>query len=193
MTDIGDLKAKRFATEADGYKWSSTITHPHGDEVHVVVVRGDERIHIWWRRGCLIETPKYTLAGRTISLHNAAGATRQLGLKPDLSKAYRRPGAKVAHEVTEDGSLQPIRHPLPFDLYEASDKEILRALRGNRVTWLNGMTGLAETSMLPKMSNMNLEDTFYLAENGKGRAYVSFMNEMGHFRAVYLDAILQVS
>jgi len=193
-----ESKARKFGQEAEANGWTVTITTSDGDRCDVRCTRGDEIIEIFWVANSLTETPKYTLAGRTTSLHNAAGATRQLSKKPDLNKVYkksRRATQKIkveAGETTDGESIPIVRHELPFDIWESSDKDILRACRGSRVVWLNSMLGVAEVAFIPKQSNMDLTHTFYVAESSSGKPYMSFMDEHGRFRAVHLESILQV-
>lgn len=198
-----ETKAKKFVTEAERHGWEHKI-EIKGDEAHVYCTREAERLYIWWRgdTGKLIETPKYTFGGHTISTHNAAGAYRQLAAKPDLSKVYRRSQRIRISSGEEEGEIPVVRHTLPFDIDESSDKEILREIRGSRLTWLNRQTGMAEMAQVPYkvtrsgsviLMNTDLKNVFYLAAGNDDRAYVSFMDGEGRFRAVYLDNILQVS
>lgn len=193
-----ESKAKKFCIEAERHGWSHKVDM-RDDEAHVTCTRHGEQLYIWWRENSLIETPKYTFNGRTISTHNAAGAYRQLSAKPDFKKAYRR-SSKI--KVVEAKETPIIRHPLPFDIHGSTDKEILREIRGSRVTWLNRQTGLAESTVVPYrvqrsgrviLMNTDLVNVFYLATGNNDRDYVSFMDGEGRFRAVYLDNILQVA
>ena len=192
-------KARKFAGQAEANGWIVTVTDAGDDRFDVRCVRGDEIIEIFWVANSLTETPKYTLAGRTTSLHNAAGATRQLSMKPDLNKVYKKSRrvtpTKVqveAGETTDGGAIPVVRHELPFDIWESSDREILRACRGSRIVWLNKTIGTAEVAHIPKQSNLDLKNTFFIAESSAGKPYLSFMDELGRFRAVHLENILQV-
>lgn len=194
-------KAEKFQKAAEQNGWAVQITEK-GDEAHVRCTRGGESLYIWWRENSLIETPKYTINGATISTHNAAGAFRQLEKKPDYNKAFRR--TRRAEVMTEEkAEIDPLtRMQLPFDIDDDPDSVILREIRGSRLTWLNGKTGVAESAHVPykvmrgsdvRLMNTDLTHVFYLAAGNDDRAYVSFMDPEGRFRAVYLDAILSVA
>lgn len=224
-----EAKAQQFAAVATANGWDAKITNGDGSDHWICDCRrGDEHINIFWIDNTLTETPKYTLAGITTSLHNKATATRQLSQKPDLQKAYRRTkrsaggnalrAAKVGSELiggadvsavsggedSEGLGVTALKHELPFDLLESTDKEILRAIRGNRIVFLNSMTKLPEAVHVPKPMNMDLSKfnisyvghksarpTGQILDPDKGRAMVNFVTPNG-FRSVHLDSILQI-
>lgn len=220
-----EMKAEKFKKEAELHGWAVVVGTGSAGGDHIVVDcnRGDEHINIFWVNNILTETPKYTLAGVTTSLHNAAQATRQLSQKPNLERAYRRTARRVGLKAaTVGGSLADpsagggsggqgpealpiVRHPLPFDLWESTDKEILRALRGSTIVYLNQQLGYALSTRIVKQLNMNLLH-FNLVQAGekparptgdrldpnKGRPIVNFIATDGGFRSVAIEQILQV-
>lgn len=191
-------KAIQFMAKAAEFGWESS-SEVKGDETHVTAIRGGEKLTIWWKGNALIASPQYSYMGRKVGTHNTAGAYRQLAAKPVIKPHRRRRAILQDQPETE----QPIvRHELPFDILESPKSEILKAIRGNTLTWLNGMTGKVETSMVPykvsdkggvRLFNTDLKSTFYLKTGRNGRQYVSFMDPNGVYRAVYLDSILQVA
>lgn len=207
-------KADAFTKEAEANGWTVEHSYGAGGTEHVIVdcVRDDEHINIFWDHNRLLETPKYTFSGVTTSLHNQATATRQLSKKPDLERAYKRKARLQVPPPSGDPSEAPAipltRHSLPFDIWESTDKEILRALRGNTIIYLNQQLGYAEAVHVSKLLNMNLRHynlsqageppwlpDGYLLDPEGGRPMVNFIAMDGYsksFRSVALENILQV-
>lgn len=191
-------KAEKFADAAEREGWEVElieVVDPYnddeepGDRWEVVARKDGQTIEIFWVKNMLTETPKYTYAGATLSLHNAATATRQLSLKPDVKRAYKRAARKTsAVRVTDDTAHLVVQQQLPFDIYEDSDATILKAIRGATLVVWREMLGTIETIFVPRASNMNL-DHFDLTENPGGRAMVNFIDQTGNFRSIYLDCI----
>lgn len=193
---MGKAKAEKFQKlgEAEGWTLKEIIEESDINRWTISLVRGDELITCWWDNNSMLESPIYRIGAYENRPRNLAAAVRQLGLKPDLSKAYKKAKKVAKQEPGADGVAIPvIRHKLPFDIDKDPDKVILRELRGSRITYLNSYTGAAEVAAIPKAKNMDLQNVFFLDEGSNGRAFVSFMDELGMFRAVHLDAILQVS
>jgi hypothetical protein len=214
-----EAKARQFATVAEQNGWKVKVEEVDAAEDHwnVDAERGDELINIFWVNNTLTETPKYTLAGNTTSLHNKATATRQLALKPDLKKAYRKPrrvrGAAIGAQLLDGdgggeessgGILPAVRHELPFEIWESTDKEILRAIRGSRVVYWNALLQRPEAVAVSKQQNMNLSlfnisqypdrphrPTGDILDPAKGRPILNFVTLEG-FRSVALESILQI-
>ncbi|QXO13711.1 hypothetical protein SEA_DUMPTRUCK_56 [Gordonia phage DumpTruck] len=192
-------KAQAFATEAHANGWTTKIETRNGDETHLEAERKGERITIWWRDNSLIETPKHYFMGQVKSLHNKATATRQLSLKPN-PKGFRGGnglGARFVDlklgkdgELPEDVDLESIRYPLPFDINETPDKDILKELRGSTIVFVNRLSGKGESVHIARSLNMDL-NKFYIEESVDGKAYVTFLSHTG-FRSVYLESILRI-
>lgn len=219
-------KARKFEGAAIEHGWTTRIEELGADHWSCNCVRGDEIIDIFWVNNTLTETPKYTFAGATTSLHNSATATRQLALQPDLQRAYNRTrknnrargattgdelvhpsGSSVPTELAEQ-LLSQARGALPFDIWKSTDKEILRAIRGSSIVFMNSMTNTPEVVHVMKSLNMNLLH-FNVSQAGemstrptgkkldpeKGRPMVNFIAMEGHyksFRSVALESILKV-
>lgn len=219
-------KARKFEGIAIDNGWTTRIKELGSDHWSCNCVRGDEVIDIFWVDNTLTETPKYTFAGATTSLHNSATATRQLALAPDLKKAYTRvrkssravrgttersehlrPAAEVPEELAIQ-LLEQAQDQLPFDIWESTDKEILKAIRGSSIVFLNALTKQPEVVHVTKSLNMNLS-LFNLSyageqsarpkglplEQGRGRPMVNFIALEGYsknFRSVALESILKV-
>ena len=207
-------KADAFQKEAENNGWTVERSIGAAGTEHVVLdcVRDDEHINIFWIDNSLTETPKYTFAGNTSSLHNKATATRQLSQKPNLERAYKRTARRVVPQEQSDSgepaAIPLIRHELPFDIWESTDRKILRNLRGATIIYLNTLLGYAESVHISKPLNMNLAH-FNLSQAGEppwrpdgylmdpegGRPMVNFIAMDGaskSFRSIALENILQV-
>lgn len=198
MTSI--TKAAQFIELLKTNGWKGKLEQdPDTDYAKIEAARAAERLEICWVENKLAVPPLYSLAGVTTQLHYTADARKVVTGRPDMDmfvKRRRRKARQAARAVVagaqQNMSIEPEKQELPFDIHEDSDREILLAIRGSTVVWENEMTGLAESSFVPRESNRNLEYVFYLAESSSGRAFVSFMDVHGTFRAVHLDKILQV-
>lgn len=204
-------KAEKFAKKAVDFGWTTEVkANPQlgGDVWETHCTRGEEYIYIFWVDNILTETPKYTFMGQTMSLHNAATATRQLSSEPDVRRAYRKATRKVSITTRdetpaefEDAAQLFARRDLPFS-DEDDDAHILKQLRGSAILYWNELSKQVERESIPykirrpsgdlQLMNTDLEDVFFLADNEEGKSWVSFMNPNGVFRAIYLDRILEV-
>lgn len=206
MSSLG--KAMKFIElmKKNGWKGSLKRDDPN-DYACLIAHRGDERLEISWTANQLTFPPKYEFAGTRANLHSAAVARRHIEANgPDIKlymkrrrrkvRVARKPVATSMPRQNSKGDDVAVpafeQHTLPFDIHESSDKEILRVIRGSQLIWINRLTGQPESAHVPVNLNRDLQNTFFLADNAKGRTFVSFMSSEGVFRAVYLDAILQV-
>lgn len=165
------------------------------DYAKIWAKREAEQLEISWINNQLTGPPKYWLADTEMNLHSAAVARRIVTGQPDMQAYLKRRRRKAKVQRAEGDSDSPtqetFRHELPFTP-ESSDKEILRAIRGSTIIWKNRISGLPESAFVPKDSNRDLNNVFYVAESSEGRPFVSFISQEGTFRAVALDSILQV-
>lgn len=176
------------------------------DYAWVRATRKAEVLEIAWSNNQLNYPPRYTLAGVESNLHHAGIARRVVTGNPDLHAFAKRvkrraraaqrqqasPGTPQQNSSSALPQVDTTQHELPFDVNTSSDKEILMAIRGSTLTWRNRMTGEPELCFVPRESNRDLNNVFYIAESSSGSVFVSFMDAQGTFRAVALDAILQV-
>lgn len=165
------------------------------DYAKIWAKREAEQLEISWINNQLTGPPKYWLADTETNLHSAAVARRIVAGQPDMRAYLKRRKRKARLQRTENNSSQPVQEPLRQELpfsNESSDQEILRAIRGSTIIWKNRLTGLPESAFVPRDSNRDLENVFYVAESSEGKPFVSFISQEGTFRAVALDSILQV-
>lgn len=197
MEELKHSKAKKFIAEAERHGWTSEWSYRADDKrTMVVATREGEVLSIWWYGNLLNESPVYAYAGRTVKTHNTAGAYRQLA-----ATAVVKPARRIRiNEAPNHEAFQGV--PLPFHIEDTPRSAILHAIRDSTLTWRNGISGVLETAKVPykivsrgrvSTFNTDLKYTFYIRRGKDGRRYVSFMDENGLYRAVYLDAIVSVS
>ena len=207
-------KANGFIAEAKRYGWKTAWRAAKDFSwVEVTATRTGEKIVIEWNNNQLTGPPQHFVHGVQANLHSAAVAKRTLAaVTPDLDLYHRRSKSatrKAAVQPTpkqnsSNGSAapEPSVHELPFDIHEDPDHVILNAVRGNTIVYRNTISGLTESALIPyriadgkngvKVFNYDLQNVFYLAESSAGRAYLSFMDANGRFRAVALDTLVGV-
>ena len=211
-------KANRFIRTAKSGGWTTRYKILNADDaaIQVVAKRGPETVTIEWHDNYLSGSPIYELHDMRLKIHSRKDAERILVRpKPDMER-YRKwqqrnrhkapapgqaPGASMGEPdsaISEDQLREMYADSLPFDIKEDPDSVILKAVRGSTIIFRNSVSGLVESEFVPfkvsdgKVFNYDTENVFYLAENEEGRAFISFMNSNGCFRAVHLDRILAV-
>lgn len=200
-------KANKFIDSAKANGWR---TKWECDEEHtwfrVTAERGPETLVIEWQNGQLAYSPEYRLHEMELKVHSTKDSYRLLeAIKPDMDRyvkwqsrqraANRRLGGEAAG--ISEGEVE---YDLPFDIEKDPDSVILKAIRGNTIIWKNSISGTVESCFVPwktsdgKTFNWDLENVFYLAEGETtGKAYLSFMDSNGQFRAVHLEALIGVA
>ena len=198
-------KAKALATLAKEHGWTGSIDMCYDSDTATLKAQRDgESFLVEWCSNQLNAPPSYEFGGVESNLHCVATVKRVIKGKPDL-EAYmkRRRRQKAVPQNTssqpdevsgpvEDQTIEITQHQLPFELDVTPDNKILKEIRGSTIIWYNSISGAAEISRVPIDKNRDLENVFFIGESGAGRAYLSFMDPNGMFRAVGLDAILQV-
>jgi hypothetical protein len=186
-------KAKAFATAVEAQGWEVKIETAPGsdaaeDSIEVTATRGVETIWISWTRGSLTTTPmpSYTIADRTIQLRNASAAKQYASRTPDAATSEL---SKVqSNKAFRPKAKQPKVARLPFDAALATDEEVIEALAGRNVQWVNRHRQESESAtILPDRHRITIQTV----ENGD--RIVSFLS-VGHgFRAFRLSALERVS
>ena len=204
-------KANRFirCAKQNGWEVKYVILSKKDEAIRVTATRGPEKIVIEWTNNQLAYSPEYHLHEMQLKIHSRKDAERKLEqVKPDLEQ-YRRwqrrgrrnAAAKLAavgpNGISTEGVEEEFLVALPFDIKEDSDSTILKAIRGNTIIYKNSISGDHESVFVPfvsggKMFNHDTENVFFLAENEQGRAWLSFMDANGCFRAVHLDRLIGV-
>ncbi|QNJ55366.1 hypothetical protein SEA_LITTLEFELLA_55 [Gordonia phage LittleFella] len=204
-------KANRFIETAMEAGWETRykILDKGTHHIEVTATRGPEKIVISWVQNQLNGPGRYTLHDMEVGLRSAKVANATAAApKPDMDRyatwQRRNARARAGNGTGQAGSstVQEAEYSLPFDIDEDEDSTILKAIRGNTIVFKNTMTGLVESCHVPwrisdgkggvRVFNRDLENVFYLAENEGGRAFLSFMDVNGQFRAVHLDRLIGV-
>lgn len=189
----GAEKAQQFGLHCKEHDWSGKY---HLDEatgiVYLFARRGEsETIEIWWsEKGKALpdKLPVYTLAGERIKLRNVSAAAVKVASEPDtsrLTKATRKQRRQLgadAGPVVVQGS---------YDFSDMTDDEVEQALLGRRITWINSISGQADTAMVEGRKTLRV--TRDSGDDTKAvKAQVHFTDTSG-FHAVYLDNIVSVA
>lgn len=201
MTSID--KAKSLASFAKEKGWTGEFEFDYDqDYAKLNLHRGkNEDIIIEWVNNQLNGPPTHIISGIDFRLHCAATARRVIENKPDIDKYTKRVRElkRAARRTANDSSESEVVFAddlvpdLPFDINaEGVDSEVLRMCRGATLIWRNRLTGLAERAYIPRESNRDLKNTYFIGESSTGRPYLSFKSESGVFRAVAFDQMLQV-
>lgn len=190
-------KAERFQVWAEEAGWSTVLEDEGDDRVSVTCSKDGQQIYIWWQNNALTEGPRYTFGGIDKSLHNQAGAKRQLTAKPDWSKASKKQ-RKQESKIEDSGTDEPeesfeesivMSTTLPFSM-EDSDEDVITVLWGRSITFVNSINKAIESEPISKEKN-KYSDVCNLTTTSSGRRIINFVCPSG-FRSVGLDAIVQV-
>ncbi len=84
------------------------------------------------------------------------------------------------------------RHHLHFDPDETTDSELVRLIRGMKVTWWNTIAGATETAVIG--GNVTVEHMFRAnGDEDEPKRIVKFLDHNGGgFRAFHVAALLKV-
>lgn len=210
-------KANRFIrkAKANGWEVRYQILSKKNQAIRVTATRAAEKIVIEWANNQLAYSPEYHLHEMQLKIHSRLDAERKLEqVKPDLDQYHRwqrkgrrnamRKAAAVGQQAIsnseqngeEEANLELVVS-LPFSIDEDSDSTILKCIRGNTLIYRNSISGTVESVWVPhkagdRVFNYDTNNVFFLAENEHGRAWLSFMDANGCFRAVHLDRLIGV-
>jgi len=195
------VKAEAFIQRAMDLGWKAEATLHQGDSVTVIVTRGEEQITIGWIGGVFQDNCSYAHNGRTpIKLRNASAAKQRMAVPP--ATADQEAAKVTAHKAVKAKAAKApsVQRRLPFT--EASlDQEVLDAVYGKRITWLNSISELSEEDRVPALAeSTRLPDGSRgtkkqhhaprITEGPRGRV-LEFVGANG-FRAVALAQITRV-
>lgn len=124
----------------------------------------------------------WTFDGRSIRMASHSDALRRIAGHPEDV-----PGAEERKKPVR----QPTMRNVPFDIDGAYDHEIVEAVAGRRLVWLNSMTGEEESANVPpsgRQTRVHVSST--------GRRILTFCDYAGNastgYRSVALDALVAV-
>jgi hypothetical protein len=178
--------------------WSTKVSNREGEKTEVTATRGDESIKIHWLQGVFHNgNGIYTdPLGRTIVMRNASACIKQSEVSEEV--ALQKAQAKQAGKRTRKGSGmgRPQNAPkaeevpqekLPFDVEESTAKEIIAAVEGRKITWVNSVSGKVQSAMVkPSKANKILPGT-----KTSPSPIIQFMTESGEC-AVRISSIKSV-
>lgn len=189
-----ELKAAAFAEEAINLGWTWDM-QTEGESTTVVVKRGDETLEISWLGGVFQgDTCVYQHAGRTaIKIHNASAAKKRMAVP--AAEAEQEARKVTAHKAARGGvrkSSVTTRRARELPFTEASlDQEVLDALCGRTITWVNGTSGTEDSARIPQPSDVKkLTNAPKIGEGNRGR-HITFNSASGA-RTVLLSSIIEV-
>lgn len=188
--------------EATTPPWECELSTVGAGEL-LTLARGDETMQITWENGGLVHPLVYTLAGvREVKLRNVSAALKLVLGQPEY-KTARAP--RVVGEPKP--KVEPVTAVLPFDIVEATDAEIIKAVRGKKLTWLNDMMGEYESARVPDRKLVEVKDpdkpgqwknvyrtspNITMSTSAAGRRILTFPAVNEQYRSVGLDRLVQV-
>ena len=190
-------KAEKFAALAAEKGWEPKIDGSEmvdNGRVDLTITRGEESISMWWMENSMTEGPIYRLNSYETRLRNASAAKKQLDQPPMVDKVARRRKPREDDFVYDVDNIEVDQTYLPFDSIESPNKEVMLAIRGNTIQWVNSFGGFLQATHVPRSKNRNL-DLFKVTRNPEGRRIIHFIGDDGGetaFRSVYLDRIVRV-
>jgi hypothetical protein len=143
----GAVKAQRLVDAAREAGWTPKFVIK-GTTITVFSEREGESIETTLTDGKLdlSAMPVWTDGSRTVKLKNVSAVIAQMsGTKPTakaISATPRAPRRTKAQRAEESP------RPLPFDPEGASDEEVLDAIRGRAIEWMNGISRKVEASVV---------------------------------------------
>jgi len=184
-TEPASAKAIEFAGNGEALGWSAEITVADGIST-VVLSRDAERITLQYSGNVFISNATYANGDYSRTLRNKAAALRKAADSPSIGVPSKgRP--KHRETSVEDRPSTPVL----ADMLEATDAELVTVLAGKRVYWINRLTKLEESARLFADATTK---TFYSSTSRKnGKRVITFVCTDGHYRSLYLDAIIRTS
>lgn len=181
-----DTKAHRARPAFEASGWDVTV-QVDGDYAEMIAQRGPEVIHQAWIGGVYQpEAATYTIHDRTVKTRNLAEAIRRGGRPADAAEdEFKKVITNKAFVKKAPTAKAPVR--LPFDPEHADDEEILAALLGTRVRWINRISNNEETGTIT-LSPKHLS----IKVSPEGEKVVRFCCIATGFRAFRLPALLSV-
>lgn len=82
------------------------------------------------------------------------------------------------------------RRTLPFDPVELTDAELVEALRGTRVTWVNRIANSTEEAIIP--DRLSIEHVYQGGREDPSMRIVKFCGVGSMFRAFHVGALLSI-
>jgi hypothetical protein len=195
----GRAKAEALREFAVSAGWKADVTEPSPSRVLVAARREGERVLVNFidDRLDLDQLPVWSNGERTVRLRNVSAAKKQMTATSDDNRPVR--AAK-----RQQRRAKPETHEDQFaDLGEQADELVLEAVRGQVLTWRNGISGVLQEARVPSKIT---EKTAYVQTHPKnGHRILSFFSVLRHersdgevvelpagWRSVYVDKIMRI-
>jgi hypothetical protein len=202
------LKATDFAQAAKAAGWEAESWW-EGDHSKVLAKRGNESIQIEWVKGVFVpETCNYRHGeSNATKLRNASAAKARMAVAPAeaAAQAARRAEGPSRGAVGPRVSKARISRHRTVQFATALDEEVLEAVRGHKIFWVNRITGLEEEDFVRDVTTVRQRGPEggtpvkvsvaslaapRITEDKSGRT-LRFLGAFG-FRCVLVDAIERV-
>ena len=206
VATAGASKAQQFALRAEAAGWT-VERKVEGPSKRAICFRGDETVEVGWTNE-VADGPvigHHVHANGTTGIKNAASAMRIIEGKP--GEFIPNPKAKAIRAQTKP-KAERVAKPLPFDPYNSKDEEVIAAVRGKRVIWINSLDSdnpsegrvpqkPRDPHLLPsgKLSKKKFDHTFISLskdEDTLGERILNFCDPGVGFRACFIGAIIRV-
>lgn len=179
-------KAHKHATAFSEAGWKTEV-QTSGDYAELVAVRGTETIHQAWISGVYQpDAASYTIGDRTVKTRNVAEAIRW-GKRSvaDAEAEFAKVGANKSF-VKRAPAEAPKAARLPFDLATVAEPELVNALAGAKIRWMNRLSNEEETGVVyPDVRRIHVKEQH-------GHRVVLFLCMNVGYRAFRLDSLLSV-
>lgn len=183
-----EAKAAPIAELAAKLGWTSS-TATDGDATTLTVTRADETISILWISGVFKYPCTYTVGGRTVGVRNASEAKQRMEKSPDMAQA-EAVKVRVSRVGVAKGSIGRTPKALPFSGV-STDAEVLAAVEGRKITWVNSVSNQAESDSVPNGERVNNRTNRPKITEGPAGRVLTFTGPSG-FRSVRLSSITSV-
>jgi hypothetical protein len=175
--------------QAAGWDGSVKIVDLKTGAVEVAISKGAETM-TWYAVGGKqdpSQAPSYSDGNRTVLMKNIAAILAQATgerqwIKPaGATRTKRAPRTSPVKDV-------PQRQPLPFDPAEATEAEVVSALRGKTLTWQNGISKAIDSAVVAVRAKIKVEQ-----HPTTGERVVTFSDPVNTgTRSVRLSGILTI-
>lgn len=198
-------KAERViaVAQATSPPWEVDLVAGDAASETLHLARGDETMTIKWVNGGLEHPLTYSLSGvKEVKLRNVSAALKVIEGKPDYTKRTAAPRQERSSAPREIAKVA-----LPFDIETATDSDIIKAVRGKQIVWLNEMAGEYERASVPPRKLVEVKDAsapggvkkvwrtsrnISVSKTSAGRRVLTFPAVGEQYRSVGLDSIVQI-
>lgn len=186
MAKVSNAQALALFAESNGWKVKREVS---GEVKTIIATRPDEEVTASWNNNAAFgpNIGHHSHPNGVDPIKNAASAKRILILEPGNTP---QPKEKVKRKTpVKVDKLARVK--LTFDPYKATDTELLDAVRGRKVTWVNHWANEPESANVPvngkhtKIENSKSEETL-------GERILSFCDPVVGYRALFVGAIIKV-